>query len=389
MKYNFDEIINREGTSSLKTDARKRLFGTEDVIPLWVADMDFMSPEEVTNALIERSKHPVYGYTYIPESFYQSIINWIALKHNWQIKKEWIVVCPGVVPTINMVIQAYSNPGDKVIVQPPVYYPFFSAVTNNRRELVYNQLKLENGRYYFDYENLENSIDKKTRLLILCSPHNPGGMVWTKEELKKLAEICLQKNVLILSDEIHSDLIVNNHLHTPPATLSEEISNNTIACYAPSKTFNIAGLSTSYVVIPDAKIRNLFQRHINNLHIGHSHVFGIVATEAAYNHGKQWLSELLAYIEENVEFAIQFIKKNIPELSIVRPEATFLLWIDFRKLGFTSMALKRFLIEEAKLGLSDGPVFGPGGEGFQRMNIACPKSVLARALNQLASALKN
>lgn len=387
MKYNFDEIINRKGSNSIKYDLCDKIFGTSDLIPMWVADMDFKTPDFIIKALEQRLKHPVLGYSLRPDSYYKSIINWNKKKHNWNIKQEWISFSPGVVPGFNMAILALSKPGDKIIIQPPVYFPFFTAINNNNRIEVDNTLVLKNNYYDIDFDDLEEKM-KDAKIFLLSNPHNPGGRVWTRAELKRIGEMCIKNDVIILSDEIHSDLIMKNHKHIPMASISEEIAERTICFMAPSKTFNIAGLSTSYLVISNEVLRKKYEQVVENLHVNFGNIFGTSALEAAYNFGEDWLKQLIDYVQANIDFAADYLKKNIPEIKLVRPEATYLLWLDCRDLNMSNEELKDFMINKAKLGLNDGPTFGPGGEGFQRMNVACPRSTLAIALDRIKNAVK-
>ncbi|MTI68854.1 MAG: pyridoxal phosphate-dependent aminotransferase [Firmicutes bacterium] len=387
MKYNFDKVIDREGSDCIKWDHVDLYFGKKDLLPMWVADMDFEVPKEINEAIKKRTEHGVYGYTKRPDSFYYSLINWTNKRHNWDIKKEWIIYTPGVVPAINIAINAYTKPGDKVIIQSPVYFPFSESVKNNGRQLIDNELKLENGRYVMDFEDLEKKIDSRVKLLILCSPHNPIGRVWNEEELKKLGEICLKNDILIVSDEIHSDIIYKGSKHIPISNISNKLANNTITCLAPSKTFNIAGLSASSIIIPNEKLRIEFNKEIDNLHIGMANIFGMVALEAAYNYGEKWLEELLEYLEGNVKFVMDFID-DIPNVNVIRPEGTYLMWIDFNGLELNDEKLKDLIINKAKVALNDGEDFGPGGKGFKRMNIACPRSILKEGLERIAKAVK-
>jgi cystathionine beta-lyase len=386
MYSNFDEMVPRENTDCYQYDLRKKYFGTDDIIPMWVADMDFKAPEFITAAMEKRLSHGIYGYTFRSDSFYESVIKWLKTRHGWKIKKEWIEFSPGVVPALNLAVLAYTRPGDKVIVQPPVYFPFFSAIKNHGRILVENQLKLRGGRYYMDYKDLESKIDSRVKMMILCSPHNPTGNVWTREELAKLAEICLSNNILMLSDEIHSDLVFGRHRHMPTASLGKDIARNTITFIAPSKTFNLAGLSTSVVISSNMKLLRRFGEILDHVHVGSGNIFGNIATEAAYNFGQEWLGQLMDYLQGNLDFAVNYLSRNIPMIKPVIPEATYLLWLDCRKLGMDRRQLKKFFIEKAKLGLSDGPVFGKGGSGFQRMNIGCPREKIKMALHRLNKA---
>jgi len=387
MKYNFDEIIDRTGTSCVKWDLAEKFFGGKELLPMWVADMDFRTPGFITRAVKDRANHEIYGYTVRPDSYYQSFINWVKTLHNWEVEKDWILFSPGIVPAVNIAVMAYTNPGDKVIVQPPVYFPFFSAVRDNGRQLVYNRLKLENGRYNMDFDDLRKKIDNRTKMIIISNPHNPGGSAWTNEELTKLAEICMEKKVLIISDEIHSDLVLPGFKHTVLADISEAYVKQTITMMAPSKTFNLAGMATSSVIISDPDLRNTFNTMLERVHIGMGNIFGAVASEAAYTHGAEWRKQLLDYVQQNIDFVDQFIQENIPRVKMMRPEATYMIWLDFRELKLSDDELKNFIIHEAKLGFNDGPVFGPGGEGFQRMNVACPRSIVEQGMKRLKKAV--
>ena len=388
MNYNFDEIIDRRNTASVKYDLRGAYFGNENVIPMWVADMDFKTPSFVIDELRKRLEHEIMGYTFRPDSYYEAIIQWVKKRHNWNIQKDWISFSPGVVPAVNMAVLAFTNPGDKIIIQQPVYFPFFSAIKNHNRILVNNPLVFRNGRYYMDYDDLRKKIDPEVKMLILCNPHNPTGNVWTKEEIQKLADICMEKNVLILSDEIHSDLVFKGNVHTPTASLSGDISGNVITFMAPSKTFNLAGLSTSVIIGSDKKLLSKFNAVLENVHVGGGNIFGQVALEAAYKHGAGWLDELLDYLEGNVEFMVKYLGRHIPQIKPVVPEATYMAWLDCRELGMDRNELKNFMIHKAGIGFSDGTLFGEEGAGFQRINFGCPRSVLKEALDKLGSTLK-
>jgi cysteine-S-conjugate beta-lyase len=385
-KYNFDEIIQREGTNSLKYDARERFFKTSNVLPLWVADMDFRTPNFIINAIKNRVGHEIFGYSIKPDSFFESIINWMKHRHNWDIQKEWISFSPGVVAGLTLAIETFSKPGEEVIVQPPVYFPFFDCVKGTKRKLVENPLKIVNGRYTFDFEDLKSKITENTKLLMLCNPQNPGGMVFTKHELEKLSAICLENKIIVISDEIHSDLIFNGNKHIPFASISEEAANNCVICMAPSKTFNLAGLTTSLVIIPN---KNKFARYERTLGVGHlgmGNIFGTVALEAAYNYGDNWLEQLLVYLWDNYLFLEDFFNKNLPKVNVMKPEATYLIWIDFRKYGMKDEELSRFIIENAKVGLNNGDRFGTGGDGWMRINIGCPRSILQEGLERIKKA---
>jgi len=386
MHYNFDKIINRDHTASVKFDLRKEVFGKEDILPMWVADMDFKTPDFVIEALKKRLEHPILGYSYRPDSYYRSIINWVKRRHQWIIKKEWISFSPGIVPAINMAIMAYTEPGDKIIVQPPVYHPFFSAINNNNRIQVDNPLKLQNGRYFIDFKDLKAKL-KDAKMILLSNPHNPGGSVWTKEELQTLGELCVENDVLIMADEIHADLVFKPAKYLPMASVSPEIADQTVTFIAPSKTFNMAGLATSSVVTSNNILKEKFDQILDTIHIGMGNIFGTVASEAAYNHGDEWLDELLEYLSQNMDYVEQFITEYIPEIKVIRPEGTYLMWLDCSGLNLNNKDLKDFMIQDAGLGFNDGRMFGTGGEQFMRMNVACPKITIEQALIKLKEAL--
>jgi cystathionine beta-lyase len=309
--------------------------------------------------------------------------------HQLNIQKDWISFSPGVIPAFTTSVMVYTNPGDKIIIQPPVYHPFFTSILNMGRQLVQNQLKFENNSYYFDFDDLKKQIDSRTKMIILSHPHNPVGKVWTKEELTELANICLKNNILIVSDEIHSDLVYKNYKHIPIASISEEVAQNSVALYAPSKTFNLAGLSTSVLVVPNKKLKKTFDNFINDFHLHGGNIFGNVALEAAYTKGKEWLDELIDYLSGNVDLVRNFAKKHSDKMDLIEPGATYLLWLNFRKLNLTDKELENFFIKKAKLGMNSGTMFGKGGEGFHRMNVACPRSIVLQALDQLDRALNS
>ncbi len=388
MEYDFNTLIDRRGTSSSKWDRCKKDVGATDVLPMWVADMDFASPPAVVDALHKRVVHGIYGYTERTGSYYAALASWMKRRFDWDIPKNKIVFTPGVIVALNLIIQTFTQPGDKVIIQQPVYHPFSYAILNNKRILVNNQLQIQNGRYEMDLEHLRRSINSRTRLLILCSPHNPVGRVWTKGELARLAEICLKNKIIIVSDEIHADLVLKGHVHTPTATLSEEIADIVVTCTAPTKTFNIAGLGVANTIITNSILHDQFCEVVNKAGLEMTNVFAKVATEAAYNYGEDWLSHLLDYIQGNYEFLVSFLKSHIPQISVFPLEGTYLAWLDFRKLGLSDKDLKDFLIRKAKVWLDEGSKFGGGGEGFQRMNIGCPRILLEEGLTRIAHALK-
>jgi cystathionine beta-lyase len=386
MNYSFDEIIDREGTACVKWDLRDKVFGNPDVLPMWVADMDFKTPDFITNAVIQRASHPVYGYSYRTEGYYTSIINWMKSHHGWTIERDWISFSPGVVPVLYMATLAFTEPGDKVLIQTPVYPPFFDAVQKNDRQLVFNPLILNKNRYEIDFEDLDRKLPE-VKMMIISNPHNPVGRVWTKDELLEIGRLCLKHKVLLISDEIHCDLVFNAYKHIPTASLSPEISDNTITCIASSKTFNTAGLSTSNVVASNKGLREKLDKVIQSVHIDSGNLFGSVASEAAYTHGEEWHRLLIGYLESNVNIIRSFLKEKLPAIKLIEPEGTYLLWLDFRELGMPQPELVRFLIHDARLGLNDGTAFGTDGTGFMRINIGCPKSMLLEGLHRLETAL--
>jgi cystathionine beta-lyase len=387
MKYDFDTIIDRSGTSSSKWDRCKTDVGEADVLPMWVADMDFASPPPVLEALRKRVGHGIFGYTERTSSYYKALASWMKRRFQWDIQEKNIVFTPGVVVALNLLIQAYTQPRDKVIIQQPVYHPFAYAIQNNDRILVNNQLQIQGGRYVMDLDHLKKHIDNRTRLLILCSPHNPVGRVWKREELLGVAEICLENDIIIVSDEIHADLVLEGHVHTPTATLSEEIANITVTCTAPTKTFNIAGLGVANTIISNSSLYDRYHTVVNNAGLEMTNVFAKVASEAAYNFGEEWLLQLLKYLQHNYEFLVSFLKNHIPLVSVFPLEGTYLAWLDFHRLGLADQDLQKFLIHNAKVWLDEGIKFGGGGEGFQRMNIGCPRKLLEEGLKRIANAI--
>lgn len=385
--YNFDERIDRTQTNSIKYDGRKMFFGNADLLPLWVADMDFRTPDFIVDAVKKRAEHEIFGYTFRAESYNQSIVNWLKRRHNWEIKPDWISFSPGVVAGLTLAIEAFSKPGDGVIVQPPVYFPFFDSVKGTGREMIENPLRLENGRYYFDLEDLKSKITPTTRLLLLSNPHNPGGMAWNEKELTELAKICLENKILIISDEIHSDLIFDGFKHTPLAGISEEIAQNCVICMAPSKTFNTAGLTTSFLVIPNKRHFVAYERVMRLPHLHMGNIFGTVALEAAYTHGEEWLSQLIQYLQGNYTFLEQFFNDHLPEVKVMRPEATYLIWLDFSAFRLTDEVLNQKLIDNG-IGLNRGVQFGKQGSGYMRINIGCPRSILEEALIRIENTFR-
>lgn len=389
MRYNFDEAPCRENTSCLKWDKREEVFGRADVIPMWIADMDFRTPPFIIEALRGRLDHDILGYSYRPDSYFESLIKWVSALHGWEILKEWIEFSPGVVPALNLCTHAYTSPGDEIIIQPPVYPPFFGAVNDHGRKLVFNQLVETAEGFRMDFNGLRKAISPKTRMLILSNPHNPVGRVWTRAELTELAEICSEKGIVILSDEIHSDLLLPGAKHVPLASVSEKAAAVTVTCMAPSKTFNLAGLSTSSMIISDPGLMEKYRKTLVGLHMHLGNIFGNVASEAAYTHGREWLEQLMNYIEGNVDLVMDFCRDRLPVIRPVRPEATYMIWLDCRAMGMNGPELNRFFVDEAGVGMNEGSRFGPGGEGFMRMNLACPRATVLRALEQIENAIKN
>jgi cystathionine beta-lyase len=385
---NFDETIDRSGTNSVKYDLRKSYFGREDVIPMWVADMDFAVPPFVLEAVLERAKHPVYGYSFTPDSYYDALMGWQRRRHRWEIRKEWIAYSPGVVTGLNLIVRGLTSPGDEIIVQPPVYFPFFTCVEKNGRRLLHNQLIEKDGQYSIDFEDLEQKMRAGARMLILCNPHNPVGRCWTRAELEWIGAKSLEYGVLVVSDEIHCDLVFSPHRHIPFATLSDDIAARTITCIAPSKTFNLAGLFTSSILISDAGLMGQFKLQEEKLHLS-PNIFGLTAAEAAYRNGDEWLTSLMEYLRQNDQFTRDFLAEHMPEVTVSPLEATYLLWMDFRRWNLPAGEVKRKLIETAGLGFVDGREFGAGGDGFQRMNIGTPRSMLNQALERLISLRKS
>lgn len=383
MSWNFDEPVARENTCCVKYDLRKEVFGTSEVLPMWVADMDFKTPGFIIDALKKRLNHEILGYSFRPGSYYGSIISWLKNRHNWQIEKEWICYSPGVVPSLNLCTLAFTRPGDSIIVQPPVYFPFFSAVENHGRNLVYNKLLEKDGKWTMDFGGLESLIDSGTKMIIISNPHNPVGRAWSEEELLRLASICLDRNILILSDEIHSDLILPGYSHHPIARLSDSIAEITVTCISPSKTFNLAGLSTSSVIISNPVLRKYFNSKIEHLSLGNGNIFGNTASEAAYSHGSEWVDELMHYINENVEYVTDYLGQMVPEITPVRPEATYMIWLDCRKMGLKGKDLKDFFVQRTNVGMNEGSSFGPGGESFMRMNLATTRDNVRKAMEQI------
>ncbi len=400
MNFDFDTEIDRRGTDSLKWEFvmvdKKAVPASQAIsndsgaclLPMWVADMDFRCPPAVIEAVTDRARQGVYGYSEPANSYFEAVINWMSRRQKWQIKQEWIVMTPGVVPALNMLVQTFVAPGEKVVIQPPVYYPFFHAIENNGAQIVPNELKLENGRYQIDFDDLtRKAADPAVKMLILCSPHNPVGRVWTRAELTMLGEICLENDVLLVADEIHGDLIYSHVDFTPFATINDTFTQNSIICTAPSKSFNLAGLKTSNIIIPNGKLRKRFSKTIERNGIARTNAFGVIAAEAAYNHGEPWLQAVMAYIEENYRFMAAYLEEHLPQLTPIQPEGTYLVWVDCRKLELDAAARKALFMQNARVYLDEGEMFGSAGAGFERFNLACPRTILVEALERIETAV--
>jgi len=387
MKYDFDTPVDRRGTASIKWDFSRHFTGLENLAPLWVADMDFRACEQIVQALRDRCEHGIFGYTLEPDSYYRAAIEWMSRRHSFQVKREWMISAPGVVPSLNIALQAYSRAGERVIIQPPVYYPFRESILNNGREVAENPLRLEDGRYVMDFEQLESLIDARTRLLILCSPHNPVGRVWRRRELERLVAVCRLHDIVILSDEIHHDLIMSGHRHLPTASLSGEAASQTVTFTSATKTFNLAGLGCSLVIAADERLRERFRTTLRSVWTGLANAFSCLAAETAYRHGESWLEQILEYIRGNYDFFASTLKEKLPQARVLPLEGTYLAWVDLRALGLSDRQLNKRILHQARVWLDDGPMFGAGGEGFQRVNLACPRSTLKSALEAMIRVL--
>ena len=377
MRYNFDEIVQRRGTNSYKWDSAD----DADVLPMWVADMDFRTAPAIIEALQQRVAHGIFGYTRVPDAYYEAVINWFGRRHNWKIQKDWMIYTSGVVPAISAVIKALTQPGDKVLVQTPVYNCFFSSIRNNGCEIVSNPLVYKENTYVIDYEDLERKVaDEKVKILLLCNPHNPAGRVWSKEELTRIGEICIRHGVWVVSDEIHCELVYTGYTYTPFASISEEFLHHSVTCISPSKSFNIAGLQIANIVSADEEVRRQIDKAININEVCDVNPFGVIATIAAYNEGEEWLLQLLDYLKGNYECMKTFCEVSLPNFPITRLEGTYLVWMDCRSLPYPSEELEEKLVKEEKLWLNAGTMYGAEGEGFMRWNIACPRAVLLKGL---------
>lgn len=386
---NFDKVISRQNTIARKWDAMDEVYGTNNLLPMWVADMDFESPKEVIEAIRSRAEHGVFGYPFRKETYFEVIIDWQRRRHGFNVDMEWFVCTPAVVTAISVAVQTFTNPGDKVIIQPPIYPPFFTCVTKNSRQVVENSLMFNNGRYEIDFEDLERKIDPQVKMLILCNPHNPVGRAWGTDELRKLGELCTRNNIIMLSDEMHCDLVYSPHKHVPLASISSEISNKTITFISPAKAFNLTAFYNSVTIIPDETLRRRFFQAMDNLELLHGNLFGIVALEAAYKYGEEWLDKLLLYLNDNADYLTRFIKAEIPQIKVNKPEATYLAWLDCRSLSLAPDELKDFWVNKAKVAVNDGSTFGKNGEGFVRLNFGCTRARLEEALQRIKCAVND
>jgi len=388
MKYDFDTVIDRRGTNSVKYDLTGTLFGRDDVLPMWVADMDFPVAGFILDSIRERLKHPFLGYTFRSDRFAESVTAWLDGRHSWKVDIKTVGFSPGIVPALNMCVMEFTEPGDRVVVQPPVYFPFFSAITNHGRELAYNQLVKRDGRYEMDMDHLEELFREGAKLFFLCNPHNPVGRAWSQRELQQLASLCIKYDVLVISDEIHSDLLLFGNRHIPLASLGKDIADLTLTCIAPSKTFNLAGLYTSVMIATNPDLKKRYDRILDTVHVGGDNILGQVALQAAYKEGDEWLGQLIAYLELNFTSFCSVLNEAVPGLIISPLEATYLAWLDFSFMKLNDKALREFIINRAGLGLNDGPMFGPGGSQHMRLNIATPRKILLEGANRLAAAVQ-
>lgn len=388
MKFDFDKQINRDGTDSFKYDGLEMLFGKSDLAPFWVADMDFACPPAVTDALKARVDHPIYGYTMIPDRWYDSIISWNSCRHGWNIQKEQISFTPGIVPGLSLLTDAITNPGDKILIQTPVYHPFYSIIEDHERKLVKNSLVAdETGYYHIDFEDLEQKLADDVKMMILCHPHNPVGRDWNEEELTRMIQLCAKYDVILVSDEIHADLIVGERKHIVTANLEGDKLPQMVTCMAASKTFNLGGLFTAYMVFQEEDLKAKFDKISERYHL-YANLFGVLALEKAYEGGEEWLEELLDYLRGNIRFVKDFLAENMPAVTMREPEATYLLWLDFRGLKMDHEELKKMMIEDAGLALNSGVDFGVEGAGFMRLNVACPQEMLKKALQRLQKVIE-
>lgn len=385
MQYNFDQIIDRRGTDALKIDAVPNIWGRDDLMPLWVADMDFATPPFIVEALRRRLDHEVIGYTVRTPQWASSIVAWQQSRYGWEIQPEWLNFVPGIVPGIAFVISCFTEPGDTVLIQPPVYHPYIHVPTNLGRTLRRNQLNLVDGQYQIDFERFERDV-RGCKLFLLCHPHNPGGRVWSEEELRRIAEICHREGVIVVSDEIHADLTLPPYQHVPFAKVSAEAAECSITLMSPSKAFNMAGLTSSYSIISNEALRERFHRHLEHSELNLGHAFAFISVAAAYSHGTEWLDQMLAYVQGNIDYMEQYLATSLPQVGMIRPQASYLVFLDFRKLGLSQAELNTLIVDKARLALNDGAMFE--GEGFMRLNAASPRSVIEEAMRRLSEAVQ-
>ena len=385
MKYNFDEIIPRKNSDCLKYDKLQEMFGTDDALSMWIADMDFRTPPFVIEALRRRLDHEVLGYTFCSPQWKPAIQNWVSRHYGWDVKEEEIGFVGGIVPAISFAVQCFTAPNDKILIQPPVYHPYHHVVKDLGRTLVYNPLRLVNGQFEIDFEDLERKI-AGCKLFLLCNPHNPGGRVWNADELVRIADICARNGVIVISDEIHCDMALTGYKHTVFATVSEDAAQNSVTLMAASKTFNIAGLKSSYHIIQNEALRKQYSEYLTRSELDTAHLFATTAVAVAYNEGDEWLAQMLQYVEENIAFLDKYLKENMPKISFIRPQASYLVFLDARELGMPQERLVEFFLKEAKVAMNDGTMFGQEGAGFMRMNLGCPRATLQQALEQIKAA---
>lgn len=384
--FDFDTIIDRWNSDSVKYDGLNAEFGCQDILPMWVADMDFQAPPAVLEAARKCCERGVFGYTFRSDEGKEVFRDWVRRRYDWDTRPEWLSSSPGIVTALALSVRALTQPGDKIMIMTPVYPPFFSVVRDNGRQLVYNPLKREEGKYVIDWEDMEEGMKGGVKMLILCNSHNPVGRVWTKQELKRIGDLCCRYDVLIVSDEIHADLALFGNRHTVMASVSDEIANRTLTAMAPSKTFNIAGMMNSVVVARNPEILEKYNRELLSLHLDSGNIFGHITLKAAYKYGEEWLNELAVYLGNNVDFALDYFHRELPDVQVCRPEGSFLLWLDFNPTGISHEECGERLLKRGKIGLNDGLTFGEEGRGFRRMNIGCPRSVLEDGLKRIKSA---
>jgi cystathionine beta-lyase len=388
MQYDFDSVIERHNTNSVKWDHVEKYFNDKDIFPMWVADMDFKSPPAVIEAVLKIAEFGIFGYSGVPRSYFEAVIGWMKKRHGWDVEKDWIALSPGVVPALHVLVSALTQPGDQVILQTPIYFPFFDAVNCNGRVVLDNPLHLEGEQYVMDLADLERKITPLTKMIIMCNPQNPIGRVWRKDELKSLGDLCLKNKIVMVSDEIHSDIIYKGYKHVPFTMVSQEFIDSSIICTAASKTFNLPGLQTSNIIIPNPDLKKRYNDTLKSFGMPSPGMFGVAATEAAYSHGEEWLEQLLVYLEGNIAFLKKYFAENIPGARLIQPQGTYLMWVDFSACGIAADKLGNFVRDTAKVALEPGFIFGSKEQGIERMNIACPRKLLEEGLGRIARAVK-